>query len=114
VTITGLSFSAATTGFNVYRGSNPIELLRIAENASTASTFIDAGADPEGAEAADGADADGDADPKGTGGGKGTSADASGTHNGKGADAPAPMELIRFVCFSAGDLAVYEALLAPA
>jgi hypothetical protein len=32
VTISGLSFSAGTTGFNVYRGSNPIELLRIAEN----------------------------------------------------------------------------------
>jgi hypothetical protein len=47
VTITGLSFSAGTTGFNVYRGSNPIELLRIAENTVTASTFTDAGAEPE-------------------------------------------------------------------
>jgi O-acetyl-ADP-ribose deacetylase len=28
--------------------------------------------------------------------------------------APTPLELIRFVCFSAGDLAVYEALLASA
>ena len=28
--------------------------------------------------------------------------------------AAAPLELVRFVCFSAGDLAVYEALLASA
>jgi hypothetical protein len=28
------------------------------------------------------------------------------------ASAPAALELVRFVCFSAGDLAVYQALLA--
>ena len=30
VSLTGFSFSAATAGFNVYRGPNPSELLQIA------------------------------------------------------------------------------------
>ncbi|HEV8145925.1 MAG TPA: phage tail protein, partial [Bryobacteraceae bacterium] len=47
VTIAGLSFSGGTSGFNVYRGSNPIELLRIAENAAAATTFTDTGAEAE-------------------------------------------------------------------
>ncbi|MBM3745342.1 MAG: hypothetical protein FJW34_06055, partial [Acidobacteria bacterium] len=32
VTLTGLSFSSNTTGFRVYRGANPVQLYRIAEN----------------------------------------------------------------------------------
>ena len=43
VTLTGLSFSGGTTGFNVYRGDNPQELLRIAGEVPVANTFIDSG-----------------------------------------------------------------------
>ena len=43
VTFTGLSFSAATTGFNVYRGDSPQELLRVASEVPIAATFSDAG-----------------------------------------------------------------------
>ncbi len=44
VTLSGLSFSSGTAGFNVYRGLNPVELLRIAANVAVASTFLDTGA----------------------------------------------------------------------
>ena len=44
VQLTGLSFSGGTAGFNVYRGPNPFEFLRISANVSTATTFTDAGA----------------------------------------------------------------------
>ncbi|MGA2590674.1 MAG: phage tail protein [Bryobacteraceae bacterium] len=43
VTLTGLSFSASTTGFNVYRGPNPSQLYRIATNQAPAPTFTDSG-----------------------------------------------------------------------
>src|SRR6185503_15355070 len=45
VSLTGLSFSPGNTaGFSVYRGSNPIQLLRIAHGQAVATTFIDDGA----------------------------------------------------------------------
>jgi hypothetical protein len=44
VELTGLSFSAGTAGFNVYRGPNPFEFLRIAQSSAVAATFTDAGA----------------------------------------------------------------------
>ncbi len=44
VTLSGLSFSSTTAGFNVYRGTNPAELLRIAANVAVAATYTDAGA----------------------------------------------------------------------
>ena len=44
VTLSGLSFSSGTAGFNVYRGLNPVEVLLIAANAAVAATFTDAGA----------------------------------------------------------------------
>ena len=44
VTLTGLSFSPGSTpGFSVYRGSNPIQMLRIAHGQTIASTFTDTG-----------------------------------------------------------------------
>ena len=43
VGLTGFSFSAATAGFNVYRGLNPYELLEIATNVIVASSYTDAG-----------------------------------------------------------------------
>ena len=43
VTLTGFSFSAATAGFNVYRGSSPYELLKIASNLAVASSYTDSG-----------------------------------------------------------------------
>lgn len=43
VTLRELSFSPSTTGFNVYRGTNPTQLLRIAEHVDLAPTFPDAG-----------------------------------------------------------------------
>jgi hypothetical protein len=44
VSLTGLSFSAGNTaGFSVYRGSNPIQMLRIAHSHAVASSFTDAG-----------------------------------------------------------------------
>jgi len=43
VTLTGLSFSGGTTGFNVYRGTNPVQLYRIAANQSVTSQFTDPG-----------------------------------------------------------------------
>jgi len=47
VTLTGLSFSPETTGFNVYRGSSPSQLLRIAADAAVSTSYTDAGATPE-------------------------------------------------------------------
>jgi len=48
VSLTGLSFSPGNTaGFSVYRGSNPIQLLRIAHGHAVATSFIDDGATAE-------------------------------------------------------------------
>ena len=48
VSLTGLSFSPGNTaGFSVYRGSNPIQLLRIAHGQTVASSFADTGATAE-------------------------------------------------------------------
>lgn len=46
VTLTGLSFSAGTSAFDVYRGSNPSQLLRIAAGRSVAGIFVDTGGSP--------------------------------------------------------------------
>jgi len=43
VTLTGLSFAAGATGFNVYRGRTPAELFRIATDQAIAATFTDNG-----------------------------------------------------------------------
>jgi hypothetical protein len=43
VTLTGLSFAAVTAGFNVYRGSSPANLLRVASGQAIATTFTDGG-----------------------------------------------------------------------
>jgi hypothetical protein len=43
VTLAGLSFTAGTTAFNVYRGSSPANLLRVASGQSIATTFADGG-----------------------------------------------------------------------
>ena len=43
VSLTGLSFSPATTAFHVYRGDNPAHLLRIAANQPVAPVFTDTG-----------------------------------------------------------------------
>ncbi len=43
VTLTGLSFSANTASFSVYRGPNPSEMRRIAEAVAVAATFVDDG-----------------------------------------------------------------------
>jgi hypothetical protein len=43
VTLTGLSFTAATAAFNVYRGSSPANLLRVASAQALATSFIDGG-----------------------------------------------------------------------
>ena len=43
VTLKNLSFSSDTAAFNVYRGVTPAELVRIAEKASVADVFRDAG-----------------------------------------------------------------------
>lgn len=44
ITLSGLSFSSGTAGFHVYRGPNPIQVLRIASNVAVAATFTDTGA----------------------------------------------------------------------
>jgi hypothetical protein len=44
VTLSGLSFSPATAGFNAYRGANPTDFLLIGSNVAVAGTFTDAGA----------------------------------------------------------------------
>ena len=46
VTLGGLSFSPGTSGMNVYRGSNPYQMLQLANNASAATTFLDNGIVP--------------------------------------------------------------------
>ena len=43
VTLDGFSFSPATSGFNVYRGPNPSELLKIANAVTVASSYTDTG-----------------------------------------------------------------------
>jgi hypothetical protein len=43
VTLDGLEFSANTGTFHVYRGSNPSQLFRIAENQAVAGLFTDGG-----------------------------------------------------------------------
>jgi hypothetical protein len=43
VTMSGLSFSAGTTGFNVYRGASPSQVLLIAEDHTIAASFNDTG-----------------------------------------------------------------------
>src|SRR5205823_892153 len=43
VTITGLSFSAATTAFQVYRGPNPWQLFRVASDQAVSASFTDTG-----------------------------------------------------------------------
>jgi hypothetical protein len=43
VTLSGLSFAQGTATFNVYRGSTPAELFRIADGAAPAATFTDTG-----------------------------------------------------------------------
>ena len=43
ITLSGLSFGAAATGFHVYRGPNPSQLYRIASNHAIATQFTDAG-----------------------------------------------------------------------
>ncbi len=44
VTLGTLSFSSGASSFCVYRGTNPIQLLRVATNVAIAAQFIDAGA----------------------------------------------------------------------
>jgi len=46
VTLSGMSFPGAAAGFNVYRGPNPSQLLRIASVQPTASEFVDTGLTP--------------------------------------------------------------------
>jgi hypothetical protein len=43
VTLTGLSFDANTSAFNVYRGVTPAQMYRIASAQAVASTFVDTG-----------------------------------------------------------------------
>jgi hypothetical protein len=43
VTLVSLSFSAAASSFNVYRGLNPTQILRIASNVAIAGQFVDSG-----------------------------------------------------------------------
>jgi len=44
VTLSGLSFTSGTSTFNVYRGTTPAELLRIASSQAMATSFTDSGA----------------------------------------------------------------------
>ena len=43
VTLVSLSFSSTAASFDVYRGPNPTQLLRIASNVTIASQFVDSG-----------------------------------------------------------------------
>jgi len=43
VTLVSLSFSSAAISFDVYRGPNPTQILRIASNVTIASQFVDSG-----------------------------------------------------------------------
>ena len=47
VTLSGLSFDANTVAFNVYRGTNPAALLRIATSQALAGEFTDTGLAPQ-------------------------------------------------------------------
>jgi hypothetical protein len=47
VTLSGLSFTADTTTFNIYRGATPANLLRIASGQPVAGQFTDAGLPPQ-------------------------------------------------------------------
>jgi hypothetical protein len=47
VTLSGLSFASGTTAFNVYRGTTPADLLRIASNLAIAASFTDSGVEPQ-------------------------------------------------------------------
>jgi len=47
VTLTGLSFAPGTSTFNVYRGTTPVNLLRIASSQAMAASFTDLGAQPQ-------------------------------------------------------------------
>lgn len=44
VTLTSLSFSASAVSFHVYRGPNPVQLLRVAQYVAIATEFTDGGA----------------------------------------------------------------------
>ncbi len=46
VTLTNLSFSAATARFNVYRGDSPVQLIRVASALPVGNTFTDSGVAP--------------------------------------------------------------------
>jgi len=46
-TLSGLSFTADTTQFNVYRGTSPANLLQIASNQALANQFTDSGLLPQ-------------------------------------------------------------------
>ena len=46
VTLVSLSFSATAASFNVYRGPNPTQILRIASNVAIAGQFVDSGLIP--------------------------------------------------------------------
>jgi len=43
VTLVSLSFSSSASSFNVYRGPNPTQILRIASNTGIANQFVDSG-----------------------------------------------------------------------
>jgi len=43
VRVTGLSFSPGTSGFNVYRGTTPAQMFRIATGQAVATQFVDTG-----------------------------------------------------------------------
>jgi hypothetical protein len=47
VTLTELSFTSSTSAFNVYRGTTPANLLRIASSQTCGATFTDSGAQPQ-------------------------------------------------------------------
>ncbi len=47
VTLTGLSFAPGTSTFNVYRGTTPADLVRIASNQTMTASFTDSGAQPQ-------------------------------------------------------------------
>ena len=46
VTLTNLSFSPSTSGFRVYRGATPAQLIRIATGVATETSFTDTGLHP--------------------------------------------------------------------
>jgi hypothetical protein len=47
ITLQKLSFAPCASAFNVYRGKNPMQLVRIATNEPVAAAFVDAGRSPE-------------------------------------------------------------------